>query len=118
MEILAYMALGGGDALGQVLTYEGGGEAGPSSKLAGVDDLCPGGDNGAKTGAVQINDQIHESFNFVDAFDTHLRKCGLDGGVGAARSMSQRTLEQLRWSATVEASFLTRWIVWAVKTQY
>ena len=52
------MALGGGDGLGQMLTYEGQGEAGPSSKIAGINDLCPGGDHGSKTGAVQINDQI------------------------------------------------------------
>ena len=74
MEILAYMALGGGDVLGQVLTYEGGGEAGPSSKLAGVDDLCPGGDNGAKTGVVQIKDQIYESFHFIGTIDMRLQK--------------------------------------------
>ena len=58
------MALGGGDGLGQMLTYEGQGEAGPSRKIAGVGGLCPGGYNGDKTGVVQIKDQIHESFHF------------------------------------------------------
>ena len=68
------MALGGGNGLGQVISYEGQGEAGPSSKIAGVDGLCPGGDNGAKTGTVQIKYQIHESFHFVGTVDMRLRK--------------------------------------------
>ena len=46
------MTLGGGDGLGQVLTYKGRVEAGPSSKTASFNGLCPGGYNGAKTGAV------------------------------------------------------------------
>ena len=50
------MALGSGDGLGQVFTYKGQGESGPISKIAGVNGLYPGGDNGAKTGAVQIKD--------------------------------------------------------------
>ena len=58
------MALVGGDGLGQVLTYEGQGESGPSSKISGVDGLCPGGYNMAKTGAVKIKDQILDSFHF------------------------------------------------------
>ena len=58
------MAIGGGGGLGQVLVYEGQGEAGPSSKIAGVDSLFPGGGNGAKTSVVQIKDQILESFHF------------------------------------------------------
>ena len=56
MAILAQMALGGGDGLGEVLAYEGRGEAGLSSKIAGANILCSGGDHGAKTGVVQIND--------------------------------------------------------------
>ena len=68
------MALGGGNGLGQVISYEGQGEAGPSSKIAGVDGLCPGGDNGAKAGAVQTKDHIHESFHFVGAVDMRLQK--------------------------------------------
>ena len=42
------MALGGSDGLGQVFAYEVRCEAGPSSKIAGVYGLFPGGDNGAK----------------------------------------------------------------------
>ena len=68
------MALGGGDVLGKVLVHEGRGEAGPSSKISGVNGLCPGGDHGAKTGAVQINDRIFERFHFVGAVDMRLRK--------------------------------------------
>ena len=68
------MTLGGGGGLEQVLTYEGRGEARPSSKIASVDNLCPGGDNGDKTGTVQIKDHIHESFHFVGAVDMCLRK--------------------------------------------
>ena len=68
------MALGGGDGLEQVLAYEGRGDAGPSSKIAGVDGLCPGGDHRAKKGTVQINDQILDSFHFVGAVDMRLRK--------------------------------------------
>ena len=68
------MTLGGGGGLEQVLTYEGRGEARPSSKIASVDNLCPGGDNGDKTGTVQIKDHIHESFHFVGAVDMRLRK--------------------------------------------
>ena len=33
-------------------------------KIAGVNGLCLGGDNGAKTGEVQIKDQILEIFHF------------------------------------------------------
>ena len=68
------MALGGGNGIGQVLMNEGRGEAGPSSIIASVYGLCPGGDNGAKTGVFQIKDQILESFHFVGAVDTRLRK--------------------------------------------
>ena len=68
------MALGGGNGLKQVLMYEGRGEAGSSSKIAGVDGLCPCGDHGAKTGAVQINEQILESFHFVGAVEMRFRK--------------------------------------------
>ena len=46
------MDLGGGDGIGQMIAYEGRGEAGPSSKIAGVNGIFPGGDNGDKTGAV------------------------------------------------------------------
>ena len=52
MAILARMTLGGGDFLGKVLTNEGLGEAGSSGKIGGVGGLSPGGDHGAKTGAV------------------------------------------------------------------
>ena len=45
------MARGGGDGLGKVLAQKVQGEAGPISKIAGVDCLIPGGDHGAKTGA-------------------------------------------------------------------
>ena len=48
------MALGGGNGLGKVLMYEGQREAGPSSRIAGVNGLFPGGYNGTKTGAMQI----------------------------------------------------------------
>ena len=58
------MALGGSDGLGQVFAYEVRCEAGPSSKIAGVYGLFPGGDNGAKTGAVQIKDHILDIFSF------------------------------------------------------
>ena len=68
------MSLGGGGGLGQVLRYEVRGEAGPGSKIAGVNNLFPGGDNGDKTGTVQIKDHIHESFHFVGAVDMCLRK--------------------------------------------
>ena len=54
--------------------YKGRSEALTSSKIAGVSGLCPGGDNGDKTGAVQIKDQIHESFHFVGAVDMRLQK--------------------------------------------
>ena len=68
------MALGGGDGLGQVISYEGQGEAGPSSKIAGVDGLSTGVYHGAKTGAVQINNQIFERYHFVRAVDMRLQK--------------------------------------------
>ena len=68
------MCLGGSNGLGQVLTYKGRGEAGPSTKIAGVDGIFPGGDNGAKTGAVQIKDHILENFHFVGAVDMRLQK--------------------------------------------
>ena len=68
------MDLGGGYGLGQVPTYKGEGEAGPSSKISGVTGLCPGGDNGDETGAVEIKDQIHKSFYFIGAVDMRLRK--------------------------------------------
>ena len=68
------MALGGGDGLGEVIVHEGRGEAGPSIEIPGIDGLSPGGDHGAKTGAVQINDQIFESFHFVVGVYMRLRK--------------------------------------------
>ena len=68
------MCLGGSNGLGQVLTYKVQGEAGPSSKIAGVYGLCPGGDNRSKIGAVQIKDLILESFHFVGAVDMGLQK--------------------------------------------
>ena len=68
------MALGGGDELGQVLTYLILCEAGPSSKIADVGGLCPGGDTGAKTSVVQIKDQIYESFHFIGTIDMRLQK--------------------------------------------
>ena len=68
------MALGGGNGHGKVLAYESHGEAGPGSKISGIDGLCPGGDNGAKTGAVQIKNHILESFYFVGTVDMRLRK--------------------------------------------
>ena len=68
------MTLGGCDGLGKVLAHEGQCESGPSSKIAGVDGLIPGGYHGAKTGEVQINDQIFGRFNFLCAVDLRLRK--------------------------------------------
>ena len=68
------MALGSGDGLGQVLMYKGQGKAGPISKIAGVNGLFPGGENRSKTGAMQIKDQIHESFYFAGAVDMRLRE--------------------------------------------
>ena len=50
--ILAWMALGGGGGLGKVLAHEVRGEAGTSNKIARINVLSPGGDHGAKTGAV------------------------------------------------------------------
>ena len=47
---------------------------GPSSKIAGVNSLFPGGGNGDKTSVVQIKDQILESFHFLGAVDMRLRK--------------------------------------------
>ena len=52
MEILEYMALGGGNCLGKVFAHKGRSGARPSGKIAGVNGLIPGGDHGAKTGAV------------------------------------------------------------------
>ena len=46
------MAIGGGDVLGKVSVHEGRGEAGPSSKIDGINGLSPGEDHRAKTGAV------------------------------------------------------------------
>ena len=71
--ILVKMAIGGGNGLGKLLAYEGQGEAGPSSKIAGVNGLCPGGYHGAITDAVQINGQIFERFHFVGAVYIRLR---------------------------------------------
>ena len=47
------MDLGVGNGIGQVLTYKGRGEAGPSSKIAGVNGIFPVADKGAKSGVVQ-----------------------------------------------------------------
>ena len=74
MAILVWIALGGGDGLGKVFAYKGRVQDGPSNKRAGVDDSCPGGDNGAKIGVVQISHQIFERFHFVCAVDISLRK--------------------------------------------
>ena len=74
MEILAYKALGGGNGLGNLLAHEGRGESGPSGVIAGVDGLIPGGDRGAKTGVVYINDHILKRFDFVGAVAMCLKK--------------------------------------------
>ena len=57
-----------------MLAHKGQGEAGPSSKIAGVDGLSTGVYHGAKTGAVQINNQIFERYHFVGAVDMRLQK--------------------------------------------
>ena len=68
------MALGGENGLGKMLAHKGQGEAGPSSKIVGVDGIIPGGYHGAETGTVQINYKIFKRFHFVGAVDMRLRK--------------------------------------------
>ena len=54
--ILSQVAFGCRQGLGKVLANEGGREPRPSCKETSIDGLCPGFDNGAEAGTVEIDD--------------------------------------------------------------
>ena len=70
------MAFGCRHRPGKVLANEGGRESRPGCKETSIDGLCPGFDNGAEAGRVEIDDYIRQRFHGMDAVDERKADAG------------------------------------------
>ena len=63
------MSLRSGDRFGQVFANELGSETRPGGEEASIDGLCPGLDNWAEAGTVEVAYEIRECRHVLDAVD-------------------------------------------------